>query len=65
MKRLSIDEPKAFVAGLLKGTEDFDNLDELADLQQQPRRPLRSDKEVSRVMAILDSIEAGKGQAQQ
>lgn len=56
--RISIDENKV-AAGLLKGTEEFDNFDEPA-AQKQPRRPLRSDKEVSRVMAILDEIE-GKG----
>lgn len=61
MKRVvTISQHDEFLMGL-KGTEEFDNLDELADPQEQPRRPLRrSNKEVAALFEILDAIEAGK-----
>lgn len=64
MKRLSIEEHKAFIFALLKGGHEGELDDDLIDPAEQPRRPLRSDKEINRVMAILDEIEAGKGKMQ-
>lgn len=61
MKRLTIDEHKTFLAGLL--TEgDFDDI-LLADPYEEDPPSKRKDADIKRVLDLLDSLEFGEGDA--
>lgn len=60
MSRCTVAKHEEFLAGIL-GPDDLDEIESLVDPYAGDPPCRRSDKEVNRVLALLDSLETERG----